>query len=73
VTKLSRKSYRGAVTGVFNTFQFIGSFLGGSLTGLLWGKHMSLAVIVLLIVSSAGLLISKNLELQTGVDESEIE
>ncbi len=48
VTKLAPKNAMGAVTGVFNTVQFMGSFLGGSLTGILWGLSKNLTVGVLL-------------------------
>ncbi len=57
VTKLSQKSYRGKVTGIFNTFQFIGSFIGGSLTGFLWGFNPSYSVSLLIVISAAGAII----------------
>lgn len=57
VTKMSAKSYRGRVTGVFNTIQFVGSFLGGSLTGLVWGYDPTYAVILLVVVALTGALL----------------
>jgi len=60
VTKLSQKSYRGTVTGVFNTFQFIGSFIGGSLTGLLWGFNPIYSVSLLIFISAAGAIVIHN-------------
>ncbi len=59
VTKLSQKSYRGKVTGVFNTFQFIGSFIGGALTGLLWGANPSYSIFLLIVIAAAGALLIK--------------
>ncbi|QVK19406.1 MFS transporter [Mycoplasmatota bacterium] len=48
ITKFSPKNAKGAVTGAFNTVQFIGSFLGGSLTGILWGINKNITVFALL-------------------------
>lgn len=48
VTKLAPKNTTGSVTGIFNTVQFMGSFLGGTLTGILWGISKNAAVGVLL-------------------------
>ncbi|HHW08203.1 MAG TPA: MFS transporter [Clostridia bacterium] len=57
VTKLSGAGYRGKVTGVFNTWQFIGSFVGGSLTGILWGVHPAYAILLVAAVAAAGVLV----------------
>lgn len=57
VTKLSGKRYRGTVTGVFNTWQFIGSFIGGSLTGFLWGLNPSSSVLVVAVVAFTGAMV----------------
>lgn len=48
VTKLAPKNAMGAVTGIFNTVQFMGSFIGGVLTGVLWGISKNTAVGALL-------------------------
>lgn len=57
VTKLSQKSYRGTVTGVFNTIQFIGSFIGGSLTGFLWGFNPSYSISLLIVIATVGAIL----------------
>jgi MFS family permease len=51
VTKLSVKKKRGTVTGFFNTVQLLGAFLGGSITGTLWGIHSHLPVIIMILLS----------------------
>lgn len=60
VTKMSGARHRGTVTGVYNTWQFIGSFVGGSLTGLLWGVHPNLAILAVVLVAAAGLLVIRS-------------
>jgi len=63
VTKLSDTSNRGTVTGVFNTVQFIGSFIGGTLTGFLWGVNPIYSVTVLIVVAIVGIIaVSKVVE-----------
>lgn len=59
VTKLSQKGNRGTVTGFFNTCQFIGSFVGGSLTGLLWGINPIYSISLLLIISTVGAILCR--------------
>lgn len=54
VTKMAEKNIRGAVTGVFNTFQFVGSFLGGTATGFLWGWEPVYSSVVLIIMAALG-------------------
>ncbi|SHJ48717.1 Major Facilitator Superfamily protein [Dethiosulfatibacter aminovorans DSM 17477] len=44
VTKFSPQNSAGTVAGVFNTVQFMGSFSGGLLTGVLWGISKNTAV-----------------------------
>ncbi len=46
VTKLAKKRTRGKVTGYFNTIHTLGEFAGASLTGLLFGIHEKLPVII---------------------------
>lgn len=50
--------YRGSVNGIASMFQFIGSFLGGTLTGILWGVSNSMGIILLLVISLLGLAIA---------------
>jgi MFS family permease len=64
VTKLSQKNHRGALTGFFNTCQFIGSFVGGSLTGLLWGINPLYSISLLLIISTVGAILCKYINLK---------
>jgi hypothetical protein len=46
ITKMVDARIRGTTTGIYNTLQFIGSFLGGSLTGLLWSFSPGIALLV---------------------------
>nr|WP_242859917.1 MFS transporter [Clostridium drakei] len=62
VTKLSTKDTRGTVTGVYNTIQFVGSFVGGSLTGLLWGINNHLPTVFIIMISILGCIIVRKLE-----------
>jgi len=59
VTKLSQKNHRGTVTGFFNTCQFIGSFVGGSLTGLLWGINPIYSIALLLVIATVGAVLCR--------------
>lgn len=47
-TKFAPKNAVGSVTGIFNTVQFMGSFLGGTLTGILGGMGKNPAIGALL-------------------------
>ncbi|NLC77559.1 MAG: MFS transporter [Clostridia bacterium] len=57
VTKLSGSRYRGTVTGVFNTWQFIGSFVGVSLTGFLWGINPAYSILLVAAAAAGGLVV----------------
>lgn len=56
VTKLSGAKYRGTVTGIFNTWQFIGSFVGGSLTGFVWGINPAYAILLVAVIAAGGII-----------------
>ncbi len=45
---------RGTVTGAYNALTNVGSFIGGALTGLLWGISPPLAAAAIILVSLAG-------------------
>lgn len=64
LTKIAQKNYIGSITGVFNTFQFIGSFFGGAVTGILWGINKDLALTVVIISCIAGIASIKCLKLK---------
>ncbi len=49
VTKLAPDRIRGSVTGVLNTMQFFGSFLGGTLAGVLWDFHTFLPILIIML------------------------
>jgi MFS family permease len=61
VTKLSTRSIRGAVTGVYNMVQFVGSFLGGALSGTLWGINHILPSFAIILAGISGIILTSNL------------
>jgi len=61
ITKLSTRSIRGAVTGVYNTVQFIGSFLGGALSGTLWGINHVLPSFAMILAGIFGIILTSKL------------
>ena len=61
ITKLSTKNIRGAVTGVYNTVQFVGSFLGGALSGTLWGIHNILPSFAIILAGIVGIILTYKL------------
>jgi MFS family permease len=61
ITKLSTKNIRGTVTGVYNTVQFIGSFLGGALSGTLWGINHILPSFAIILAGVAGIILTSKL------------
>jgi MFS family permease len=62
VNMLTQKTYRGVANGILNTCIFIGTFLGGSVTGMLWQYGKTPAIIVLIAASVIGGLISLSLK-----------
>lgn len=65
ITKFSPKNAMGAVTGAFNTVQFMGSFLGGTLTGIFWGISKNTAVLTLLALCVITMLIVNTIQSYT--------
>lgn len=63
VTLLTGSEIRGTVTGVYSTFQNIGSFVGSTLTGVLFGIGHNIPVL-----TEGGLLIMVIAVLATGKD-----
>lgn len=59
---LTKKNYRGLANGILNTCIFFGSFLGGSVTGMLWEKGKIPAIIVLICTAIIGGVISLNIK-----------
>lgn len=50
-------SYRGTANGIFNSFQYIGNFIGPVVTGLVWGFSDRLAWIIIICIGIMGLFI----------------
>jgi len=62
ISRQSEKDTRGKLTGVFNTVQFIGSFMGGALTGFLWGINPGYSITFLVVIGLVGALVIHNTE-----------
>lgn len=71
VNLLTKKTYRGITNGILNTCIFIGTFLGGSVTGLIWEHGKTKAVIVLICAATAGIIMSLNVKERKSNDKSE--
>lgn len=59
ITKMVGREIRGSVTGVYNTAQFIGSFVGGGLTGLFYEAGLVYAVLAVALITVSGIIVSK--------------
>jgi len=62
ITKMSGKDSMGIATGVFNTLQFLGTFVGGAMTGLLWGINETYAILFAIIASFIAIIIVYRME-----------
>lgn len=56
VNNLVEDRYRGTANGIFNSFQYVGSFVGALVTGAIWGVSENLTWIVIICMGIAGLL-----------------
>ena len=54
ITNMVGAETRGTVTGAYNALTNVGSFIGGALTGLLWGISPPLAAVAIILVSLVG-------------------
>lgn len=59
VTKIAPKEILGQVTGIFNMMKFMGSFVGGAVTGLLWEIGEKYAIGVIVLIGVCGIIIVK--------------
>ncbi|WP_338078769.1 MFS transporter [Clostridium luticellarii] len=57
VNDLVADKYRGTANGIFNSFQYIGNFVGAIVTGWLWGISETLTWLILMAVGIIGFLI----------------
>ena len=57
VNDIVEDSYRGTANGIFNSFQYIGSFLGSIVTAAIWATSDRLAWLVVIGVGIIGLLL----------------
>lgn len=57
VNNVVKDSYRGTANGIFNSFQYVGNFVGAVVTGALWGISEQLTWLVTIGIGIAGFLI----------------
>ncbi|MCB2360625.1 MFS transporter [Clostridium estertheticum] len=56
---IAENSYRGMANGIINSFQYIGSFVGSVITGLLWSNHKNIALFLIIAICIMGLFTVK--------------
>lgn len=57
VNETVEDSYRGTANGIFNSFQYVGNFVGAVITGALWGLSEQLTWFVTMGIGMTGFLI----------------
>ncbi|MDT8718027.1 MFS transporter [Clostridium sp. 19966] len=58
---IAEDSYRGAANGIINSFQYVGSFIGAAVTGILWSLNENATLILIIVIAVMGIFIqSKN-------------
>lgn len=67
VTKMAPKEILGQVTGIFNMMQFMGSFVGGAVTGLLWKIGEKYAIGVIVLIGICGIIIVKTIKIKRSI------
>lgn len=58
INTIADERYRGSINGICNAMQFIGSFMGGTLTGIFWGMGLHFSMEMLMTVCIIGAMIS---------------
>jgi MFS family permease len=58
INQLADERYRATINGVSNTIGFMGSFLGGVVTGVFWGISLTSTMTMLIVVCLSGLIIT---------------
>ncbi|GKX27769.1 MFS transporter [Vallitalea longa] len=53
---IAENSYRGTANGIINSFQYIGSFVGSVITGILWSSHNDIELYLIIAISIIGVL-----------------
>lgn len=53
---IAENSYRGTANGIINSFQYIGSFVGSVITGILWSSHNDIELYLIIAISILGVL-----------------
>jgi MFS family permease len=59
ITRLIDQENTGMATGIFHTIQFFATFVGGSVSGILWGIDMKFALLAMLFVCFIGIIAVK--------------
>ena len=64
-TKLSNKENRGIYTGFYNTVTVLGAFLGGALTGTLWGFAHYLPAFLIILLPLISIFVTGKIDAKT--------
>ncbi len=57
VNQATADDCRGTANGIFNSFQYVGSFVGSIVTGAIYGKSNKLTLIIVIVVGIIGFLL----------------
>lgn len=58
VNQIAKEGYRATINGISNTIGFMGSFLGGVITGVFWDISLPSTMFMLIVVCILGLIIT---------------
>lgn len=58
---IAENSYRGTANGIINSFQYIGSFIGAVVTGVLWNNCDNIALYLIVAISIIGIFTVKKI------------
>ncbi|MGL4989896.1 MAG: MFS transporter [Sarcina sp.] len=62
VNEIAKDEFRGILNGVMNGFIYIGSFLGATISGVLWQKHLEIALYILLFLGIVAFIAVLNIK-----------
>lgn len=58
INSIVKDEVRGTLNGITNGFVYIGSFFGATLSGILWAKHLEMAITIIFILSILVIVLS---------------
>lgn len=58
---IAKDEFRGALNGIVNSATYIGSFLGATITGLLWSSNKNLAISIIVVFAIISILLASTI------------